>query len=163
MSTRKILVPVDGSDCSRNALAVAGAWAKRMGAELWVLHAYHVPHYIQPSLLIWMGTGPRPLWELAEEQAAKELDELLATSQAAVDSAHRHLVHGDPSTAILALVEREKHDLIIMGTHGRSGAKRLALGSVAERVVRRAPCPVLVIPTHETKDRAEPLFEPRLL
>ncbi len=163
MSTKpKILCAIDCSDCSAHALEVARAWAERLDAELSVIMAYHVPHYIQPSVLVWMGAGPRPLWELAEEQATAELREFLTSQSLDLTPDHVRLVHGEAAVAVVAVAEREKHDWIIMGTHGRSGTKRLALGSVAENVVRRAPCPVLVIPTKDSK-AAKPLFEPRLL
>jgi universal stress protein A len=68
---------------------------------------------------------------------------------------HR-LITGDPSTAIAKLAEEEHADLIVMGTHGRTGLTRLLMGSVAEAVVRRAPCPVLTYKqTHHTATDAE--------
>ena len=158
----KVLCPIDCSPCSANALSAATTWANRLGAELSVMLAYQVPHYIQPSLLIWMGGGPRPLWELAEEQAMTELRDFLELHAVDLSPDSVRLVHGDPTVAILTLAEKERHDWIVMGTHGRSGAKRWALGSVAERVVRRAPCPVLVVPM-QSKTKSKPILEPRLL
>jgi nucleotide-binding universal stress UspA family protein len=61
-----------------------------------------------------------------------------------------HLVQAEPAKAITETAAREKFDLIVMGTHGRSGLAHLALGSVAERVVRHAPCPVLTVPRPKT-------------
>lgn len=159
----KVLCPIDCSPCSANALRTATAWTARLGAELHVLLAYQVPHYIQPSLLIWMGAGPRPLWELAEEQATHQLRQFLEENALDLSLADVHLLHGEPAIAIITVAERDSIDWIIMGTHGRSGAKRLALGSVAERVIRRAPCPVVVVPIRDSESKSKPLFEPRLL
>src|SRR5687768_16467615 len=110
------------------------------------MHAYWVPHYIQPNLLVWMATGPRPIWEIAEEQARTELDEFLSNIDPEfADSVRKVIVHDDPAHAIIELAERENMSIIVMGTHGRTGAARLLLGSVTERVVREAPCPVLTL------------------
>ncbi|MBX3126507.1 MAG: universal stress protein [Polyangiaceae bacterium] len=148
----KILCPVDFSPCSRNALQTALGLARSLNAELTIVFAYHVPHYIQPSLLVWMGTGPRPLWQLAEEQAKTELQEFLVAEDVAPDAATVKVVHADPVSAIVSIAERDGHDLVVMGTHGRGAPGRWLLGSVAERCVRSAPCPVLVVPS----PRADP-------
>jgi nucleotide-binding universal stress UspA family protein len=163
MTKPKLLCPIDCSPCSAGALRAALSWAARLGAELHVLLAYQVPYYIQPSLLIWMGAGPRPLWELAEEQASTQLQEFLTQNSIDLSLADVRLVHGEPAVAILTFAERDGIDWIVMGTHGRSGARRWALGSVAERVVRRAPCPVIVIPIRDKAEKSKPIFEPRLL
>ncbi len=144
----RILCPVDLSDGSRAALRTALDFSRHLGAKLDILFAYHVPHYIQPTLLVWMGTGPRPLWEIAEDQAKVELAAFLASADVTADAADVKVVHADPVNAILSLAERDRHDLIIMGTHGRTGPRRWLLGSVAERCVRRAPCPVLTVPAN---------------
>jgi nucleotide-binding universal stress UspA family protein len=153
----RILCPVDFSDCSHAALAHALVLAERPGARLDVLHAYYMPARIQPGLLIWMAGGPRPAWELAEQHARKELDGFLARH--APDLRERvdiHVVHEDPTSAILAFATAHRSTLIVMGTHGRRGMSRLMTGSVAERVVRHAPCPVLTV--REPSKR----FAPRL-
>lgn len=144
--TERILCPVDLSECSHAALAHALMLAKAAGARLDVLHAYYVPENIQPNLLVWMATGPRPLWELAEEQAKTDLDQFLAChGQDIRERIDLHVVHKDPTSAILDFATENASTLIVMGTHGRTGASRLFTGSVAERVVRRAPCPVLSV------------------
>jgi nucleotide-binding universal stress UspA family protein len=163
MTKPKVLCPIDCSPCSANALRFAEEWASRIGGELSLLMAYQVPHYVQPSLLIWMGAGPRPLWELAQEQAVAEVRDFASANALSITPESVQIVHGDPAVSIVAVAENGKHDWIVMGTHGRSGPKRWALGSVAERVVRRAPCPVLVIPTRDDKVTDKPILEPRLL
>jgi nucleotide-binding universal stress UspA family protein len=144
--TQRILCPVDLSECSHAALAHALVLAKAGDTHLDVLHAFYVPENIQPSLLVWMATGPRPVWQIAEEQARKDLDEFLARH--GKDIAQRidlHVIHKDATSAILDFAAEHGSSLIVMGTHGRTGASRLFMGSVAERVVRRAPCPVLTV------------------
>jgi nucleotide-binding universal stress UspA family protein len=143
---QRILCPVDLSECSHAALAHALILAKAGNAKLDVLHAFYVPENIQPHLLVWANTGPRPIWQIAEEQARKDLDDFLARH--GTDLTQRidlHVVHKDPTSAILDFAAEHGSSLIVMGTHGRSGASRLFMGSVAERVVRRAPCPVLTV------------------
>lgn len=162
-SIQKILCPIDFSECSAQALKQAALLAHANRAELVVLHAYWVPHYIQPNLLVWMATGARPALEIAEEQAIRDLDQFLeSVDPALARSVRRELVHDDPASAIFGFCVREEVSLIVMGTHGRSGASRLVLGSVAERVVRAAPCPVLTLrkpespqPRHATFRAAE--------
>jgi len=143
---QRILCPVDLSECSHAALAHALILAKAGNSQLDVLHAFYVPENIQPHLLVWAATGPRPVQQIAEEQAKRDLDEFLARHGA--DIAQRidlHVVHKDPTSAILDFAAEHGSSLIVMGTHGRTGAPRLFLGSVAERVVRRSPCPVLTV------------------
>ena len=144
---RRILCPVDTSECSERALSEALSLAQRFDASVEILHVYHVPAYVQPSVLVWASVGPRPLWEVAEEQARSELEGFLSR-MSLLDRGRTStaLEVGDPAITIAERARRDNHDLIVMGTHGRTGARRLVLGSVAERVVRLASCPVLVVP-----------------
>lgn len=147
---RRILCPVDASECSRVALGEALSLARRFDAALELLNVYQVPAYVQPTILVWAAVGPRPLWELAEEQAKTEVERFLAPL--ALEERARLVLSfevGDAATTILERARQSKPDLVVMGTHGRTGARRVVLGSVAERVVRLAPCPVLVIPMGE--------------
>jgi len=147
VSYRRLLCPVDASPCSGVALRAALDLAERFDARVLVLHAYSVPAHIEPGVLVWAAVGPRPIWQLAEEQATAEIEQLLAelgdAGRARIDV---HVEAGDPALSIVQATHRESIDLVVMGTHGRTGARRMVLGSVAERVVRLARCPVLVIP-----------------
>ena len=148
---RRILCPVDSSECSLRALRYALALARHYDATLDVLRVYHVPAHIQPALLIWAATGPRPISELAEEQADAELEQFLSRLPAADRRQVGSILEaGDPARGIVEVVRRQGSDLVVMGTHGRTGARKVALGSVAERVVRTCPCPVLVVPSAST-------------
>jgi nucleotide-binding universal stress UspA family protein len=142
----RILCPVDMSDTSRVALERAIPLAERTGAAIDVLHAYHVPRPVEPVSALWMTAGEQPVWRVFEERARVELEQLLASLTAAErDRITAHLTHADPPTAILSAAQRLKSDLIVMGTHGRTGLSRFILGSVAERVVRESNCPVLTV------------------
>jgi nucleotide-binding universal stress UspA family protein len=151
----KVLCPVDFADCSRLALRHALALAKSREAELIILHAYWVPASIQPTLLVWAATGARPIVDVAEEQARRELDEFLKSfADESVLRARVVLVHDDPASTILEFASRERVSLIVLGTHGRTGVSRFFMGSVAERVVRGAPCPVLTLRKPEKPESA---------
>jgi nucleotide-binding universal stress UspA family protein len=135
------------------ALRNAAALARHYDAVLEVLHVYQVPAHIQPGLLVWAATGPRPLWELAEEQARAELESILSKVLAEHEVRVESIVEaGDPAHSIVEIARRRGADLVVMGTHGRTGARRVALGSVAERVVRSCLCAVLVVPAAATTD-----------
>jgi nucleotide-binding universal stress UspA family protein len=154
---------VDGSACSERALGVAVALTRRFAAVLHVLHVYQVPAYVQPGLLVWAAVGPRPLWQLAEEQGQAELERLLASFSPADRALMLPLLEaGDPATAILEAAKSHAADLVVMGTHGRTGLRRLALGSVAERVVRAASAAVLVVPESSDPDRSHHSTSPEL-
>lgn len=138
----KILVPIDFSAGSRTAVEYATMFARRTGATIDLLHAWQFPILPGDSM-----TGVSFSAEIAdqiERDAAKALEEWKVALCADVPGSRAFLAMGDPSSAV---IERAKqgYDLIIAGTHGRTGISRWALGSVAERIVRHAPCPVLTV------------------
>jgi nucleotide-binding universal stress UspA family protein len=140
---KRICCPIDFSDASRAAMEVAADLAKRFGAELVLLHAYPIPGYTFPD-----GSAvasSRMLQELADE-AARHLEEW---RQLAVKAGAKRVVVetavGDPAGEIVRLAQETKADLVVMGTHGRTGIEHALMGSIAERVVRRAKCPVLTV------------------
>jgi nucleotide-binding universal stress UspA family protein len=140
---KKILCPVDFSPASRETLQVAIDLARRFGATLTVFHAYPLPGYTLPE-----GTVlPRPqmLQELSE-QADLHLAEWkeIAARGGATSVATAKSV-GEPAAEIVDFAQQGGFDLIVLGTHGRTGLAHVLLGSVAERVVRRAKVPVLTI------------------
>lgn len=144
---RHILAPTDFSACSKQAVDYAFALARQFGAKLSLLHV------IEPPDLTGVGTIPpdlaKKLLVNQERDAHRELSTLLPEAEAAqVDVAH-HVIIGTPYRKILAIAAAEHVDLIVMGTHGRTGLSHLVLGSVAERIVRLAPCPVLTLRPQE--------------
>jgi len=143
LAWKKILCPVDFSPASRETLQVATDLARRFGGELTLFHAYPLPGYTLPE-----GTVlPRPqmLQELAE-QTDRHLAEWKETAERggspAVCTAKSV---GEPAAEILDFAKQGGFDLIVLSTHGRTGLAHALLGSVAERVVRRATIPVLTI------------------
>jgi len=149
---KKILCPIDCSDSSRSALDYALFVAKHFGAEAHVVHAWHVSTHVRPDLSVWMEThGQQPIAKVIEADARAETDAFLAKLPPEARSAlTAHVIEGEPSRAITEMAKRDGYDLIVMGTHGRSGLAHLALGSVAERVVRHAHCPVLTVPQQKS-------------
>ncbi len=140
---KSICCPVDFSDASRAAMEVAADLARRGGASLTLLHAYPVPGYTFPDGSV--VASPRMLQELAD-QSARHLGEWKKQAEAlgALDVRVETVV-GEPAAEIVAFARDRKVDLLVLGTHGRTGIEHALMGSVAERVVRRARCPVLTV------------------
>jgi universal stress protein A len=141
MEIRRILAPTDFSEPSKQAIAYALELAQTFGATLVLLHVVELPPYpiegLPPSQL--GGT----LLEDLEQQATSDLAQVLANE--AEVKVVRRVVVGIPYRKIVVVAADEKLDLIVMATHGRTGFNHLFVGSVAEKVVRTAPCPVLTI------------------
>jgi nucleotide-binding universal stress UspA family protein len=134
-----ILHPTDFSEQSGHAFEPAGALARDYGARLIVLHVAEPPFLIHGETLL----PPDP--EILSGEAKAQLDRLEVP--VANVRAERRLKEGDPAAEILRAAREALADLIVMGTHGRTGLVRLLMGSVAEQVVRKAPCPVLTVKT----------------
>ena len=145
---QKILVPVDFSECSQAALDLALQLAKATSGVVEVLHVWEAPMYAGAEhVLVKNEKGERKtVVELVHEAAERELDGFLSEQDTSVKG---HLMTGDPPTVIADQAKR--YDLVVMGTHGRGVIARFLLGSVAERLVRTAPCPVLTVRSSETK------------
>jgi nucleotide-binding universal stress UspA family protein len=149
MEIRQILAPTDFSEFSKQAIESAFALAQTFGAKLLLLHVIELPAYpvegIVPST---MGTT---LIDDLQRQASLDLAQVLREPPKATVEVSRQVVVGIPYRKIVEVAEAAKADLIVMATHGRTGLSHLVVGSVAERVVRTAPCPVLTIrPTAAT-------------
>jgi nucleotide-binding universal stress UspA family protein len=137
-ASQTILVPVDFQDASLDALAFARDLAGRLGLEVVLLHAYAIPVVVYP------GFDPIVAPGLPDEIAAaarSALDRLAAEN----GGLRTILRAGDPASEILKVVEELRPKLVAMGTHGRTGLSHLLLGSVAEKVVRSSPAPVITI------------------
>lgn len=144
-SPRRILCPVDLSEHATLALKYAAAGARAFGATLTVLQAIEVelPPYFTPAQMPQLARQTR-LTRAATRKALQAYVRAVL-GPAARDLAPRlSVVEGHPTDVILDAAEREPADLIVMGTHGRGGARRLLLGSVTENVVRHARVPVFV-------------------
>lgn len=141
MTTHKILCPLDFSPGSRHALRLAIGLAREQGAELALMHVWYVPQ---------TGLGdfpfPRSIAAQIVVQATESLDAAVQEARAAgVKMVTSQVVQGVPGwTVVDALNSDPAIDLVVVGTHGRTGIARVLIGSVAEYIVRHAPCPVLV-------------------
>jgi nucleotide-binding universal stress UspA family protein len=135
---RKILVPIDFSPCSQAAVYYAGALAEELGASLEVVH-------IESDDAFKIGsTTPSAPDALQDEKA--RMDKAMARVQQSLgERVTRRTERGDPLQKILELAGSAVYDLIVLGTHGRIGRLHALVGSVAEGVVRNAPCPVLTV------------------
>jgi len=146
-SVTRILVPVDFSECSRQALLHAVALGAKLGAKIHVLHVWEPPLYIFPEVMVQVPDEPaQSLGDFAQQRAGREMDQFLreALGEDRPDIT-RDVQTGHPYQAILRALDDEPYDLIVMGTHGRRGLPHLLLGSIAEKVVRHAPCAVMTI------------------
>ncbi len=141
MSIREVLVATDFSEIADEAVRAARQHAERFGARLHLLHVL----------------------ETAEGDAAQRLAQLSEGLGASVPVLVRAPA-GDPANEIARYASEHGVDLIVVGTHGRTGMSRALLGSVAERVIRTAPCPVLAVPLGASQSRQvdPPLLPPNL-
>jgi nucleotide-binding universal stress UspA family protein len=148
----KILVPVDFSPHSREATLHAVDLARRYNAPITLVHAYQPIVFAVPEsyALYTPDQLANILTELDKQLTIAKLD-AEQTGAAKVDA---RLLQGDPAAEIVQLAVDSGYDLIVMGTHGRTGASHLLMGSIAEKVVRRAPCPVLTVRVVESKKTA---------
>jgi len=141
-----ILAPVDFSACSAAALKYAAYLAQRLGATLDLLYVKEGEEDLEPK---WFGPRQQDFSEFPEISMygqGHELVELVKDLSRDYQFPVRgRALFGEPARAILKIASAEGHDLIVMGTHGRSGLSHLAFGSVAEKVVRDARCPVLTV------------------
>ena len=152
MKIKGILVPVDFSPGSLQALAYAADLAKAFRAELQALFVVEPVLFVVPD---YAGAPSNALIDLINEQRRTARAELARLEQryARRGVKVRGLIQtGRPYEAIGDCAKRSKADLIVMATHGRTGVSRLLMGSVTERVVRTAPCPVLTLHT-DTRTR----------
>ncbi len=140
---KKILVATDFSPCAQSALDVAVELAAPLRASILLLHVSSVPTEVLPDGSVLNLDG------LAIERIERSIDEHLCderrrAQRAGVTIAVEH-ADGQPADVILRRAAEEQVDLVVAGTHGRRGLKRLVLGSIAERVLRAAACPVIIV------------------
>ncbi len=139
---RRILVPIDFSAHSTSALDTAVEFARRFHAEIHLLHVHQLPSYVYPDGIF--PLTPELISDV-EKKIALELERSAIRVRAAEVECTTKLVIGVTFLEIVAYARECDADLIVMGTHGRSGLAHALLGSVAEKVLRKAPCPVLTV------------------
>jgi nucleotide-binding universal stress UspA family protein len=145
---KRVLVTTDFSALGDEAIGHAFRVGADHGAEVVLCHVIETPPTPSP---LYAHYSPSGLFQpeqrrRAEEEARKALLERVPKEPPLSEVKHRaHVTHGEPIAEILRLAEEEKADLLVIATHGRTGLKHFFLGSVVERVIRHAPCPVMVI------------------
>jgi universal stress protein A len=148
MNASKILFATDFSPTSDTALEVATSLARSSGATLIVAHVNTpLPPYGGEGMMV-------PLTELDAERGREELNGVKVPDASV--PVQRELLLGNPAPEIVNLADKEKADLIVIGSHGRTGLSRLLMGSVAEAVVRLANCPVLTVKPKAVVGSEEP-------
>jgi nucleotide-binding universal stress UspA family protein len=147
MLWKTLLVPHDFSSSANHAAAIARDEAKLHGARLLLLHIIDLPHAIKPdTVIVPDATGaPVNVREYAVSSAEEHLQDIVERLAKDGVTATPFIRVGNPVDEINRFVDEEKVGLIVMGTHGRTGLQHLLIGSVTERVVRTATCPVLTV------------------
>jgi nucleotide-binding universal stress UspA family protein len=140
MKFQRILLPTDFSEHAGHAKEYAVALAREFHAELLIIHVVQLYSYV-----VDFGMENARQYEAISGTLQKLLDGLLGELAAEPIQVTGRLVQGDPTAEIVRIASDEACDLIVMGTHGRGALEHVLLGSVAERVVRKAPCPVLTV------------------
>jgi nucleotide-binding universal stress UspA family protein len=139
---KQILVPVDFSETSDIALAYARALGESFGATLHVLHIVENPYLSMGPTEMYVPPPQTFLADL-EKEARARLDAMLPAAER--DGTRVVLRTGRPASEIIDYANAERIDLIVMGTHGRTALAHMLMGSVTEKVLRIAPCPVLAV------------------
>lgn len=148
----RILVPVDLTEGSQGLVNYAVQIARPFNASIDVINVWEPPQYVAPDLLVAApGWNAQSLEEMAVDTAKKEMEALVRKVENPPVPLRARVEVGEAASTVLRVAEEGKHDLIIMGTHGRRGLPRLLMGSVAQKVVARAHCPVLTLRLYEDK------------
>jgi nucleotide-binding universal stress UspA family protein len=146
-SFRKILVPIDFSECSLTGLAYAKAFAKQFKSTLVLLNSVHFQYYVASDEYARYNL-PR-LMQHAEKAARKQMHDLVRKTDCSGLNVEKSLQAGHPGQQICERAKESGVDLIVTSTHGTTGFKHILVGSTAEYVVRHAHCPVLAVPSHD--------------
>lgn len=143
LTIKKILVPIDFSDYSKSALKYAVNFAKVFNAEMYLIYVVE-PVIYPPDFSMGQIAIPSVTFEM-DERAKEELSKLAQQEIPAEIKRQVIIKTGKPFVEIIETAAEEDIDLIIIATHGHSGVEHILFGSTAEKVVRKAPCPVLTL------------------
>ena len=138
---KRILFPTDFSECAEHAMKYAMEMARRFESKLYVMHVLDTRIYghLEPfATTVWSVYD-------AKEEAAKSIVDIIPESEREALKAESLVREGTPFVEIIKFAREAEIDLIVIGTHGRTGLSHMLMGSVAEKVVRKAHCPVLTI------------------
>jgi universal stress protein A len=150
ITIKSILCPVDFSEASLNAVRYACEFAKAMNAKVYLLNV------VEPRPMVAdMSMNYIPLEEDLEKAATEDIDVMKSDIVKKGIAALSDIRIGQPADIILTLAADPEINLVIMGSHGKTGLSRLLMGSVAEEVVRKSPCPVLIVKAQEKEFIAE--------
>jgi nucleotide-binding universal stress UspA family protein len=141
ISLKKILCPIDHSDCSKEALKYAVSFAMKDEAKLYLLHIIDIRSF-NDSLVATSQQIPDE--ETLEQLKIKLLDCIPEEIRDEMEI-EAIVIQGIPFAEIISTAKKKEIDMIVIGSHGRTGIKHMMLGSVSEKVVRKAPCPVLTV------------------
>jgi nucleotide-binding universal stress UspA family protein len=143
---KKILYPTDYSEYSLAALPYAVRLARQNDAELYCLHVVEMPHeeYLTSEYMVPLNVPHVPEDKILRTARAR-LERFVAENLAGVDRVTSRVLIGVPFIEIIRYARDQSIDLIVIGTHGHSALAAMLLGTVAEKVVRKAPCPVLTV------------------
>ena len=144
-----VLCPIDFSDCSRNALAAAAWLSSVSGKPLYLLHAVHLdmPHYLSEDT----KTKVLDHWKSARGDVSMHLKQWCHSTCDPAGEVHYEVSDAPPVEAIIAAAHRHS-SIVVMGTHGRTGWRRVWMGSVTSRTIEQARVPVMVIPPSDAKE-----------
>lgn len=154
MKLQKILVPTDFSEISKTALDYALSFCQKFpNTSIKLLHVWEPPYYLGSEVLVInppMGGVHQNVVDFIQERCKEQMKEVLKNLPPELEVTSE-IVTGDIADKVQEIATQEKFDFIIVGTHGRKGLAHLFLGSVAEKIIRSAPCPVLTVRTPEKK------------
>ncbi len=142
IEVRRILVPIDFSENAASVLDWAAHLAKEHGSRILLLHVYHLPVEFQQLEGAYL---PPDFWSTVKNEAEQQLGRFAEDLRGRGLEVEALVREGYPATVIVEEAESLEADLLVIGTHGLSGLKHMLLGSIAERVVQKAPCPVLTV------------------
>ena len=143
---KHLLVPTDFSAASKLAISAAAVLSEELGARVTVVHVHDTNAMRPPSQVVWHPDRSERLDDALEAGWRKELEALRSGPLKLVEHLDTAVIRDDsPPAAITRYAEEIGADLIVMATHGRTGLKQLLIGSVAEKVVRTSPVPVLTL------------------
>lgn len=147
IALKRVLVPIDFSETSEVAVRYGIALARVFNAKLYLLHVIHEGFGAEMAV----STLPLGLLDHMQNDARERLAKILTEREQKELRSESVVLQGAPDIQIVGFARERDVDLIVMGTHGRSGLAHILMGGVAEKVVRRAPCPVLTVrhPEHE--------------
>ncbi|MEN8159734.1 MAG: universal stress protein [Myxococcota bacterium] len=146
IQVQRILVPLDFSRHADSILEWAAHLAEEHESKLLLLHAYHLPVEFQQLEGAYL---PQDFWASVKSEAEQNLNRYAEPLRAKGLTVEVIVREGYPATVIEEEAVEQRADLIVIGTRGLSGFKHLLLGSIAERVVQKSPCPVLTVKTHD--------------